>query len=104
MVRNIFKEFIDFFKKKEIKKVVVVRDNRRSFTRTQKTEIWYRQKSKCKSCKTKLDLRTVVYDHIKRWSQGGDTSLGNCQALCPNCHNMKNFEENLSLVKVKKKR
>jgi len=35
--------------------------------------------------------RRPVFDHIKGRS---DNRLSNCQALCPNCHEIKNQNEN----------
>lgn len=84
---NIFKRF---FKRKH--------SERRAFTQTQKVFLWYNQDSKCKECWDKLDMRTVKYDHIKRYSQGWKTTVENWQALCSNCHSNKTYEENLKLI------
>ena len=80
-----------FFKKK-------IKKERRSFTTTQKTFIWYRQEWICKECESTLDMRTVKYDHIKRYSQWWNTNIENWQALCANCHSRKTFDENIMLI------
>lgn len=68
------------------------RDYRRCFTHTQQCVIWERQQGLCGECGNKLDLRTVIYHHIKPWSQGGKTVIENGLALCPNCHQGKTFD------------
>lgn len=78
------------------------RDTRRSFTVTQRKHIWYNQGSKCKKCNKRLDQRTVIFDHMKRWSDGGRTDIANGQALCPTCNNMKNFTERLRSAETRK--
>ena len=77
------------------------RHKRRSFTHTQKTHLWYSQDGKCKMCGIDLDLRTVKFDHIKRWSQLGMTYISNGQALCSTCHSIKTFDENLKIADTK---
>ena len=89
--------------KRKIKKTVTGRDTRRAFTKTQRVMIWKSQKSRCNTCNKKLDLCTVVYDHRKRWADGGKTTFKNGQALCPNCNNLKNFNENATLAEKRVK-
>lgn len=79
------------------------RDYRRSFTRTQKNEIWAQQKGKCAKCHKPLDPRTVEYDHGRPWSAGGKTTVKNGRALCPGCHKLKTHKERLKKVEKKKK-
>lgn len=45
--------------------------------------------SKCKTPSEKLDIKEMQADHIKPWSEGGKTELGNCQMLCKECHDDK---------------
>jgi len=84
--------------KRRVKTAITGRDTRRSFTKTQRITIWNKQRGKCNLCKKKLDLRTIVYDHKKRWADSGKTIVKNGQALCPNCNNLKNFNENAKLA------
>lgn len=80
------------------------RDSRRTFTRTQKNEIWAQQDGMCagSGCHKKLDPRTVEYDHGKEWSAGGRTTIKNGRALCADCHKLKTHKDRLK--KVDKKR
>jgi nitrate/TMAO reductase-like tetraheme cytochrome c subunit len=78
------------------------RDSRRTFTRTQKNEIWAQQSGKCAKCHKKLDPRTVEYDHVKPWAARGKTVVVNGAALCSKCHKLKTH--NTRLKKIDKKR
>jgi 5-methylcytosine-specific restriction endonuclease McrA len=80
------------------------RDSRRSFTRTQKNEIWAQQDGKCAICHKKLDPRTVQYDHGRAWSAGGTTTVKNGRALCSNCHSLKSHKDRLKKVEKTKRR
>ena len=75
------------------------RDDRRGFTHTQQVQVWHLQSGKCGNgeigCGVDLDLRTVVYHHILPWYRGGKTVIGNCIALCPNCHQITVYEDSL---------
>ena len=79
------------------------RDQRRTFTRTQKNEIWAQQNGKCANakCRKPLDIRTVEYDHKKGWAAAGRTVLVNGQALCPNCHKLKTHKQMLRRIEKK---
>ena len=79
------------------------KDSRRSFTKTQKNEIWERQNGRCAKCPKKLDTRTVEYDHIKPWADKGKTILENGEALCANCHKLKSHSDKLKKFNKKKK-
>lgn len=80
------------------KKKIKNNNKRRSATQAQKISIWYSQDWKCNKCWKNLDLRTVKYDHIHRYSLWWLTTLDNLQALCADCHSIKTFEENLELI------
>lgn len=100
-----FEKLRTFFHKllnKKTKEIITGRDSRRSFTITQKKAIWYDQKGKCNLCSKRLDMRTVIYDHRKRWSDGGRSDMKNGQALCPGCNNMKNYKENLNSAEIRR--
>lgn len=79
------------------------RDKRRTFTRTQKNEIWAQQGGKCAKCHKRLDLRTVEYDHGRAWSSGGATTVKNGRALCSDCHKLKHHEARLKKHDKKRK-
>lgn len=64
------------------------RDNRRTFTQTQRKEILYQQNSKCAECQKGLDPRDIEYDHKKPWAANGRTITQNGRAVCGSCHNI----------------
>ena len=78
------------------------KDSRRAFSKTQKTEIWDRQKGKCARCHKPLKMATVEYDHVKQYSRGGSTRTSNGRALCKNCHGIVTHKSRLK--KIDKKR
>jgi hypothetical protein len=88
------------------KKKEVERDTRRTFSQTQKNEIWDRQKGKCAGshCEHKPLLRSAThYDHIIPWEKGGKTVVSNGQALCPTCHTLKSQKDRLKKVDKQRK-
>ena len=78
------------------------RDNRRHFSKSQQKEILYQQNSCCAECGNTLDLRATHFDHIVPWARGGETIVSNGQALCSNCHSIKDHKESLELVEPEK--
>ena len=70
------------------------RDPRRNFTHTQQVQIWTEQNGVCPDCGKPLDLRTVIYHHIKPWHEGGKTIISNGVALDPTCHAIRTFSHN----------
>jgi len=115
---NIFRTSLDFglnprkgkpknlfdigFGSKVSSKTQTERDTRRSFSPTQRSELWAQQDGKCGNCHKSLDMRTVEYDHTKAWAAKGKTITENGAALCPQCHKLKTHKERLK--KVDKKR
>lgn len=71
------------------------RNPKRNFTHTQQVEMFERQLGKCADCNNSLSLRTVVYHHVKPYSEGGFTTINNGVALCPNCHAARTFAWNM---------
>jgi len=80
------------------------RDKRRSFTTTQKKEIFDRQKGKCAICKKPLKLASTQYDHVKPWSENGATNVKNGRAICSNCHDETTHKSRLKKVEKKSKK
>ena len=64
---------------------VRTRPERKSFSRYVKDEILERQQNRCAMCNDKLFY--PHFDHID--GNRSNNSLSNCQALCPNCHELK---------------
>lgn len=62
---------------------------RRHFSEYVKEETLRRQNHRCNSCNQLLNV--VDYDHIDGDRSNND--IGNCQALCPNCHAEKTRRE-----------
>lgn len=80
------------------------RDKRRSFTPTQKKEIFDRQNGKCAKCGKTLKLSSTQYDHVKAWSDNGKTNVKNGKALCSNCHDEKTHKDRLNKLEKKPKK
>ena len=58
---------------------------RRLATRTQRNLLAILQDFQCAICKIEL-VDGYECDHLVPYSKGGQTTLENLQALCPNCH------------------
>lgn len=61
-------------------------------------EVLYRANGHCEHCKQSAPFRRgsdntpyLEVHHKKPLSQGGDDTVDNAEALCPNCHRMKHF-------------
>ena len=76
----------DVRKKSGIYQYVLTNDekhlNIRSFTDSQKREVYERQKGICKKCKKHFKIEEMEGDHIDPWHEGGKTTSENCQMLC----------------------
>lgn len=81
----------------------VERDTRRSFSQSQRNDIWDKQNGKCARCKNPLKRASTHYDHITPWERGGRTEVKNGQALCANCHSEKTNKDRLKKVDKKRK-
>jgi hypothetical protein len=60
-----------------------------------KSQILKKQKYKCASCKTLLN----VYDFDHKDNDRSNNSYSNCQALCPICHAIKTRKKKRNLTK-----
>lgn len=80
-------------KKSGIYPYVLSRDqkylNLRSFTPGQKRQVFEAQGGVCQSCENKFTIDLMEADHITPWSEGGKTSIENCQMLCRHCNRTK---------------
>lgn len=61
----------------------------RKFDDKMKRKVLERQNNKCKKCGKKITFEEAEADHIMPWSQGGHTTLENCQILCKDCNRRK---------------
>lgn len=63
--------------------------NLRKFPTKIKRAVYERQKHICAKCGGEFDFKHMEADHITPWSQGGKTTMDNCQLLCKNCNRRK---------------
>lgn len=61
----------------------------RAFPAEIKRTRWDLQGHKCALCAEDLALEDAAGDHIYPWSQGGTTTIDNCQCLCVACNTKK---------------
>ena len=60
-----------------------------------RSDVWVRDKRRCKECNIRLYRETTHTDHIIRIADGGLIfSMENYQTLCPECHQSKTSREN----------
>jgi len=77
-------------------------EERKPFTCRVKIDTLIKQKLNCNNPKCHKGFtkeRNPVFDHIKGRS---DNSRSNCQALCPNCHEIKNQKEAMKEAKLRR--
>jgi hypothetical protein len=58
----------------------------RAFDEKTKRKVFESQDGTCVHCRGKFELDQMQADHILPWSQGGRTSIENCQMLCRRCN------------------
>ncbi len=61
----------------------------RKFDNKMKRKVFEQQDCMCKKCGKKITFEEAEADHITPWSQGGHTTLENCQILCKDCNRRK---------------
>jgi len=72
-------------------------EERKEFTAAVRVNILIKQKLLCKKCRVMFTAKSrPQFDHIKGSS---DNRISNCQALCPNCHEIKNQKQALKEAK-----
>lgn len=83
----------DVTNKKGIYSYLITGDERhlsiRSFTDSQKREVYEKQKGVCPICKKQFEINEMEGDHIIPWHRGGKTTPENCQMLCRDCNSRK---------------
>lgn len=63
------------------------RPGRRTFSNEVKRLAWKRCNRQCESCTRQVTgAGDIEFDHIVPWEISRDSSLGNCQVLCTDCH------------------
>ena len=63
--------------------------NIRTFTESQKSSAYEKQKGICGICGKQFELKEMEADHITPWSKGGKTSPENCKMFCSECNRRK---------------
>jgi hypothetical protein len=66
--------------------------HRRKLTKAEKIKVAASQRWRCMRCDGLLDECFEV-DHVEQHSLRGDDSMSNVQALCPNCHRKKTYDD-----------
>ena len=64
----------------------------RAFDAREKRQVYERQNQKCADCGLHFEIEDMEAHHIKRWTDGGHTSIDNCVMLCPACHDKRHGE------------
>ncbi|MGL4950842.1 MAG: HNH endonuclease family protein [Mycoplasma sp.] len=59
---------------------------RRLFQENDKRTAYEKQNGICPICKNKFEFKGMHADHIIPWTEGGKTTLTNCQMLCVDCN------------------
>lgn len=60
-----------------------------SLCRTEKIQVWIRDKRKCVYCKEKIGLTEFTIDHVKPISKGGTDDKKNVVCSCFSCNQLK---------------
>lgn len=63
--------------------------NIRAFTNAMKAKAFERQDGICRLCGVVFETNEMEGDHIDPWSEGGSTTVENCQMLCRPCNRRK---------------
>ena len=83
----------DVISKKGIYYFVLTKDekylNLRAFPDSVKRAVYERQQGVCIKCGKHYDISEMEGDHITPWSEGGKTTIDNCQMLCKSCNRRK---------------
>jgi 5-methylcytosine-specific restriction endonuclease McrA len=68
-------------------------DDDRQFRQEQKLAVFLRDQGICQKCRTKCKDNDWHADHVKPYSAGGKTTIGNGQVLCIKCNLEKGAKE-----------
>ncbi len=75
------------------------RAGRRTFSAEVKRLAWKRCNKQCQQCTRHVTgAGDIEFDHIIPWEISRDSSLGNCQVLCTDCHEEKTAAEDVPAI------
>jgi hypothetical protein len=75
------------------------RAGRRTFSAEVKRLAWKRCNRQCQECTRHVTgAGDIEFDHIIPWEISHDSSLGNCQVLCTDCHAEKTAAEDVPAI------
>lgn len=85
--------------------IITTKDSRRVFSKAEKQQVAHLQDCKCACCGEEIEVNnTSSYegDHILEYSEGGKTTIDNCEILCLTCHQTKTKDKE-HYLKLRKK-
>lgn len=65
---------------------VVRKDSRRLFSPEERWAIWIRAEKRCQNCLIDLTFDEMHADHVRRFTDGGQTTFENARCLCESCN------------------
>jgi 5-methylcytosine-specific restriction enzyme A len=75
------------------------RQGRRTFSNEVKRLAWKRCDKQCEECTRRITgAGDIEFDHIIAWEISRDSSLGNCQVLCTDCHGEKTAAVDVPMI------
>jgi 5-methylcytosine-specific restriction protein A len=75
------------------------RAGRRTFSNEVKRLAWRRCNRQCQECTRQVTgAGDIEFDHIIAWEISHDSSLGNCQVLCSDCHAAKTAAQDVPAI------
>lgn len=76
---------------------------RREFSPKVMVAAFERAAGHCESCRAKLTVGKIAYDHVVPDALGGSPTLENCAVLCTACHGLKTRTQDVpAIAKVKR--
>lgn len=62
------------------------KDLRRNYNDKEREYVWITNNKTCQKCGNSVTLDEMDVDHIKKWKDGGSTTLANARCLCIRCN------------------
>jgi 5-methylcytosine-specific restriction protein A len=74
------------------------RKGRRTFSAETKRLAWKRCNYQCQNCTRQVTAGDIEFDHVVSWELSRDSSLGNAQVLCLDCHETKTAGRDIPMI------